>query len=404
MKATAVLSIVLSFLFPTFVRGQFHDTCETHSWSGLKVEANGGSSVLCKGVAALEMGQAERGRTLLLGIIKQSPRSDAAFEAHERLLRYYARLGRVREASHEIAALLAMRPNDPGVLEMGSLFQGLGEYPDMSVEHLQTASFTKSATDGTLNFPFRVHDKAATFYLDTGANLSVISDAEARALGLAIRPVTTKLQDSGGTKFSMQIADVDELDIGPIRLRHVPFLVLPAANPPFNELPLENQGLLGIQVAIALQTIRLATDGHVEVALPVRPQADGEPISFDDMYPVLHVTYMGKVIPFALDTGAEHTALEPPFATEFPDVVARGIKKTHDTTGMAGSVTLNAVELTPWSLTLGKTKVSVDAMVVQMDKTTDESGWAAGNLGIDLLKKTGDFTLDFKGMRLITAP
>lgn len=279
MRSTAVLSIVLSFLFPTFLRGQFRDTCDTHSWAGLKGEANGSSSMLCKGVAELEMGQAEEGRTILLEIIRRSPRSDAAFEAHERLLGYYARLGQVQEASHEIAALLAIHPKDPDVLEMGSLFQGLGEYPDMIVDHQQAASFTKSETDATLNLPFRVHDKMATFYLDTGANISVISEAEARALGLAVRPVTTKLKDSGGTNFSMQVTDADELDIGPIRLRHVPFLVLSAANPPLNEVPQKNQGLLGIQVAMALQTIRLAPDGHVEVALPVGPQADGEPIS-----------------------------------------------------------------------------------------------------------------------------
>ena len=42
-----------------FFADSFHDKCETNSWAGLKVEANG-SSMLCKGVTELEMGWVEK--------------------------------------------------------------------------------------------------------------------------------------------------------------------------------------------------------------------------------------------------------------------------------------------------------------------------------------------------------
>jgi Aspartyl protease len=398
-SATILLLLTLSFL-PLMASAQFHDTCNTHSWTAMNKEADGKSSLLCKGVADLAMGRSDEGRKILLRIIKQAPRSDAAFEAHERLLGLYARMGRVRKASHEISALLAIHPNAPDVIENSSFYETLGRYPDMSISHRHPTSFSKLQTDGSLNIPFTVNGKAATFYLDTGCNLSVISESEARALGLTVTPVTTKLQDSGGIRFSTKITDVDELDIGPIRLRHVPFLVLPASTPPYSELPLNNQGLLGIQVALALQTIRLRSDGQLDVAFPPSPQADAEHVTFDDMMPILHVTYRDKMIPLTFDTGAEHTTLNKPFANDFPEVVALGSEKSHDMIGLGGTVKDHSIELATWSVELGGKTATVVAMPVLLEKTTDWSEWAAGNLGIDVLQKVEPFTIDFRSMRL----
>jgi Aspartyl protease len=197
---------------------------------------------------------------------------------------------------------------------------------------------------------------------------------------------------------------VEQLNIGPIRLKHVPFLVVPTANPPFNGLPLKNQGLLGIQVALALQTVRLETDGPLSLALPSKEDAKAEPLTFDDMFPVLHVTYMGKVLPFTLDTGATKTILNPPFAHDFPDVVAAGTKKDHDITGVGGTVTRRSVELPTWSVTLGSKTASIEKISVLLDKANYGSEWALGNMGINILQKCKPFTIDFANMRLSTSP
>jgi predicted aspartyl protease len=313
-------------------------------------------------------------------------------------------MGQVREAAREISALLAIRPNDTDVLGDSSLYQTFGQYADMTIAHRQPVSFSPQQTEGTLNIPFTVNGGAATFYLDTGANFSVISDAEAHALNLTVTPVNTKTQDGGGSSIEFQIADVDHLAIGPILLRHVPFLVVSAANPPFNDLPMKSQGLLGIQVAIALQTVRLETDGRLNLALPSKEDAKAETLTFDDMFPVLHVTYRGKVLPFTFDTGGTKTILNPPFARDFPDVVAAGIKKDHATTGMGGTVTRRSIELPTWSVPLGTKTASIEKMSVMLEKGNDTTEWAFGNMGINVLQKCKPFTIDFANMRLSTGP
>ncbi len=392
--------LALSILLAPAAKAQFHDTCDTHHWMDVNQEASGRSSLLCQGVAEIALGRSAQGRRILLRVIQQAPSSDAAFEAHERLLGLYVRLGRVREASREMAALLAIHPHDPDVLNDSSLFETIGRSPDMTVSHRQPTSFSKVETEGSLNIPFTVNGKVATFYLDSGADLSVISDAEARALGLTVTPVSTKSGGSSGLTFSMRVADVDELDIGTIRLRHVPFMVLPASGPPFNELAVDKQGLLGIQVAMALQTIRLGSDGRLDLAFPPGNQADAARLTFDDMTPVLHVTYRDQQIPLTFDTGAEHTVLYEPFAKKFPGVVALGAQKSHDMIGLGGTVKDRAIELPTWSLVLGGRTATLSAVPVLLQKTTDASDWAAGNLGIDALLKVAPFTIDFRNMRL----
>ena len=400
----AIPLLLLAFSLPTTAAAQVDDTCDTHNLSELRKEVAGKSSLLCQGVAYVATGRVGAGRRILLRVVAQAPHGNVAFEAHERLLGSFARTGQVREAAHQISALLAIRPNDTDVLGDSSLYKTFGENADMTVAHRQPVSFSPQQTEGTLNIPFTVNGGAATFYLDTGANFSVISDAEAHALGLTVTPVNTKTQDGGGSSIELQIADVDQLAIGPILLRHVPFLVVSAANPPFKDLPMKSQGLLGIQVAIALQTVRLETDGRLNLALPSKEDAKAETLTFDDMFPVLHVTYRGKVLPFTFDTGGTKTILNPPFARDFPDVVATGIKKDHATTGMGGTVTRRSIELPTWSVTLGTKTASIEKMSAMLEKGNDTTEWAFGNMGIDVLQKCKPFTIDFANMRLSTGP
>jgi hypothetical protein len=43
-------------------------------------------------------------------------------------------------------------------------------------------------------------------------------------------------------------------------------------------------------------------------------------------------------------------------------------------------------------------------MRVLLEKTTDSSEWAAGNLGIDILRQVEPFTIDFRNMQLTVDP
>lgn len=102
--------------------------------------------------------------------------------------------------------------------------------------------------DGYPHLPVLVNGKKALWSMDTGANISAITDAEAAALGLTVRSVETKMQDISGSSFAINITEVGDLRIGNCHLKHVSFFVLPHTQPPFNDLPVDQKALLGIQV------------------------------------------------------------------------------------------------------------------------------------------------------------
>jgi hypothetical protein len=176
--------------------------------------------------------------------------------------------------------------------------------------------------------------------------------------------------------------------------------VLPHTQPPFNDIPTEQQALLGIQVLWALRSIHIDKAQQVEIAGPTDSDGPSSPMAFHQSQPVTQMSFEGKELTFTLDTGATHTTLNPPFAKAFPETVALGDKKEHTLTGVGGSTTQHSVAIKQLSLTLaGKTTVLSPATVL-LHKTTDTSEWAAGNLGYDLIRQTAPFTIDFRLMRL----
>jgi hypothetical protein len=375
-----------------------------HSWAAVSQELGGRSSKLCEGVADVAAGKPAIGREVLLRVIKDAPRSDAAYEAHEALLSFYGRTGQFRKAAREVRALLAIHPNEQDVLDTEPLFEALGRFPDMTVSDRTPVSFPASATNRTLVFPFTTNGQGGAFYLDTGANFSVISDAEARALDLTVVPVSSEMMAITGRTVPIYLTQMKELRIGSIRLRNVPFFVMPAAKPPFNGMPVRAQGLFGIQVAIAVQTVRLHSDGQLDLAFAGEPPADAPHLTFDGLMPVLHVAFQGKPIAFTFDTGAEHSTLNAVFARDFPDVVKLGAKKDYTDLGFGGAAQIRSIELPSWSIELDRKTATARAIPVLLEKTTDTSEWAAGNLGIDLLRQVEPFTIDFRNMQLMSRP
>jgi hypothetical protein len=284
------------------------------------------------------------------------------------------------------------------------LFEALGRFPDMTVSHRTPVSFPASASNGTLVFPFTTNGQGGAFYLDTGMSFSAISDAEARVLDLTVVPVSSEMMAITGRTVPIYLTEMKELRIGSIRLKNVPFFVMPAAKPPFNEMPVRTQGLFGIQVAIAVQTVRLHSDGQLDLAFAGEPPADAPHLTFDGLMPILHIAFQGKPIAFTFDTGAEHSTLNAVFARDFPDVVKRGAKKDYTDLGFGGAAQIRSIELPSWSIALDRKTATARAIPVLLEKTTDTSEWAAGNLGIDLLRQVEPFTIDFRNMRLMSRP
>ncbi len=88
----------------------------------------------------------------------------------------------------------------------------------------------------SLTIPVTIDGKQAKYFIDTGAILSTISDADAQRLGLEVHQANLKLAGSAGQSASFKIANAKHVKIGSFELENVVFAVSPANQPPFNDM------------------------------------------------------------------------------------------------------------------------------------------------------------------------
>src|SRR5262249_34356087 len=155
---------------------------------------------------------------------------------------------------------LALHPADADALSGRPVIAVLAEAPDQQITGRHTTVTLEDA-----GLPFSINGVKAAYWFDTGAELSVLTDSEAKRFGLRVQPVSVQVGDVNGTQVNTRIAVADELSVGSIRLKHVAFLVMPDDQPPFNGQSLGSRGLIGLPVLLAFQSFAWAADRSFEI-------------------------------------------------------------------------------------------------------------------------------------------
>jgi hypothetical protein len=280
------------------------------------------------------------------------------------------------------------------------LFAALSQYPEQSVTERHSSTIRYSMKDGNLFIPVSINGRSANYMLDTGANFSSVSESETERLGLVVHAgVGTKVGDSTGAGVVLQkTAVADQLRVGNVCLRHVAFLVLPDQR--FTDIPPSERGAVGLQVLLALQTVRWSTDGTLQFAFrPARKNLRRSNLCFDGAMPVIEVAFRQSRLNFVLDTGAVKTDLFPKFREEFASQVDESGKKgMRRVTGAGGSAELDAIILPELTFRLA----GLDAVLRPAPVLLQEVGsrWHHGIRGRDLLNQARAVTIDFKSMTL----
>lgn len=372
---------------------------DAHRWFELRdAVAKGGAPLFFQGAVTCAFNDLHRCEKHLASVIKSQPKSDQALQAHRLLTYAYLRQGKYREALAQADAVLALKPGDSDVQGDRPFLAVLSESPEQEVAHRKFTSL--HLADAGL--PISINGAPATYWFDTGANVSAISQAEAKRYGLRVLAAPVKIGDVTGTQFDSQIAVADEVSIGSVRLKHVAFLVLSDQQPPFNQSPPGQRGLIGLPVLLALQRLVWRSDGEFEIgsksATKTARHAD---LCFDGQHPIVQVQYEGRSLAFTLDTGATNTDLYPPFAAMFPELLRTAAKTdSYKIEGAGGAKTLNATVVPSLPFSIGGFPVVLKPAGILREFTVENSKFFHGNLGIDLLQQAHKTTFDFRAMTL----
>ena len=180
--------------------------------------------------------QVELAAKHLRSIIAASPHSSDADDAHDLLTNLFFRNGLYRDGLKEIESTLKERPEAEDAKNMLPLATALGAMPQMLVVSRMASKL--DTEPGSTFLPLKLNGKDARFFFDTGAGISVLTESEVKELGLVAQTVNSTMGDSSGKGVTgFRVVLVNNVVIGALHLRNVPFLVLSDDGEPWNSLP-----------------------------------------------------------------------------------------------------------------------------------------------------------------------
>jgi hypothetical protein len=334
---------------------------------------------------------------ILLGVVYAQDRSGSENDRDERLA-MYLRTGRYADARSLIDEMLKREQRD----DLKNVRAVLATGPNMRIRRA-SASFACEVSDTGVVLPLTVNGRDVRWLVDTGANITMISDAEAARLGLVTLASDGQAADLAGGKTGVRTAVAERVVIGRTRVENVTFLVMPADQMPWKELPPGKQGILGLPLAIALDAIRWTRAGMCHTgSAAVDGPASRMPanLTFRRLHVITNLEFAATKLEFILDTGNQAgTQVWERFGNEFAQLVKdRGRKGTARLTQIGGAADHNVTVLPNLQLKVGGRDVDLEEAKLFSKPVGDDR--FHGLLGMDVLSQSDEVTIDFRSMTL----
>lgn len=377
---------------------------EGRHWFQLREIANSKTPELYQGAVAAAFDQRDEAVAHLQRAIAAAPHSQEAVEARELLVHLYMRTAQYSEVMATMKEQIAARVGKPATDGDRASIALLSQLPEMTVISRDASTLHYEMRGANLSVPISINDKPANFVLDTDANMSTLSESEAKRLGMSILDGAVALVGvTGEAKPGARMAVAKDFVIGKFHFKNVAFFILRDDQEPVVEFPAGKRGIIGMPVILALQTLRWRHDGTIEIGFASHARdLSRANLCFDNEDPVTQIEFQQRKLEFVMDTGSEDSELWPPFAKEFSGLVAGAGKNDSKTlTGFEGSKDVDAVTLPELRFTLGGFNDVFRSAPVLMKPTVALSNWYFGRAGMDLLNQAESVTMDFHAMTLI---
>ena len=355
-----------------------------------------------RAVAASCFGHDAEGIELFKQLLSEHPDQEIARLANQEMASAFERLGRYREAAEAYDQALKLTPaRDPHLAENENtrdLMASLAYVPPQTAEF--GASVAVQATRNSLgswNVPVEINGSKGDWIFDTGANLSTISESEAKRMGLTVRQSKAWVGGSTGERNKLQLAVAKDLRFGSAHVHNVVLLVV--ADESLHVAPMHVQiaGILGLPVLRALHRVGIAQSGAVSIQSPVG-SAGAPNLFLDAATPIVEVEHNGRRLQMFLDTGANASVLNPSFREALDVDELSHIQTKREKTGGVGKIVSRKVVMVP------RLRIEVLGRPVELKNISllphaqGGDSHRDGVLAMDAL--WGGFVLDFDAMRM----
>ena len=377
---------------------------DTHKWMELSDRlGNTKGSPLYRGAIGVTFNQAPR-RTeqMLLSVIRSAPDSAEASDAYEWLSHLYLYRGQYRALVSIMEKKWAAFPNKKEREQEQRAIAGFRGLPNQISEKI--APSTLHHEDGSIFVPLSIDGSPATYFCDTGAWVSGMSESEAARMGLRVKETAGTLGNSSGSSVGFRTAVAKQVVIGNVRFKNVSFAVFPDNQEPWSVLPPGRRGIIGVPMLVGFGTLRWIRKGTLEIGDRPEPlDIRKSNLVFDNDHLAVTATAGGRNVLATLDTGAETTDLYKPFADAFASLLEQnGKKDSIEERGVGHTEAFDAVTMPELRIQLGGFDTVLSPAHVLLKSIG--ANCCIGNFGMDLLKQAPSFSIDFRAMILRLGP
>jgi aspartyl protease len=374
---------------------------DRHSWFELRDAAQGKNvPALYLGAVASAFNRVKDAEKYFNRAIREASNAEASNEARGILASLYIRVRRTADAGRLIDEILTVAPERSDIRNARVIFGAFRDRQNQSVQS-RRGTFRCEVSDNGVRIPLSANGQPVSWLLDTGANITLLSEAEARMVGLVVHDSTGQAADLAGGTTKVRTAQVGRIVLGETEMRNVPVLVLPESQPPWNELPPGKQGIIALPVALALQSIHWTKSGTCQTGPVARREATNRSnLAFDQFNLLARVDFEGRPLDFILDTGNQReTQLWERFARDFPLLLKeRGSRGITRITQIGGSNEREVTVVPDVRLRVGGFETALRPANVFSKPVGNDS--YHGNLGMDLLSQAAEVAIDFQTMSL----
>jgi len=295
----------------------------TGRWFELRTIVTERSPALLQGATAAAFNDRARAERLLRAVIRSHPSSEAADDAYALLCRTYLHLGLYARFASTYREWGKALPGSPKYRERRNSFDMFEGRPDQIDG--KTRSVTVKHDRDSFTVPVTINGKTEDFLLDTGALHSVMTDREARKLGLTGGEGIRSMTGASGLSTRFRTAIASDVTVGGTSFKNVSFAVMEPIGPWQDA----EGGIVGLPLFVGLGAIRWSNDGSADLGTMRGAAPASEPnLAFFDRGLLLRAEALGQSVLLTLDTGAGTTDLNENFATQFGSVAERGKRTT----------------------------------------------------------------------------
>jgi len=252
---------------------------------------------------------------------------------------------------------------------------------------------------GLWNIPVSSGDSVDDFIFDTGANLSTISEGEAKKMGVRHLHSKINVGSSQGMVVQAEMGVADSLQVGALVVRHVVFLILPDDMLYFKPVHFGIKGIIGYPVIAAMRQVHISA-GDTLMVPAVPAKSDLHNLEMNGNTPVFYMAVNNNdTLDFRFDSGASQSELYNRYYERYKAWVHEHGHKVRIKMGGAGGVRKSKdYVVDDFVFKVGHRAGVIHSANVQTKPLGDVDRVAYGNIGQDVVKALGGVTLNFEGM------